>query len=191
MNQQERQNTPRRGGALLPQFLVVGRILAPWGASGEVKVEVMTDFPERFTPAREVYLEGSPFTIERVRQHKGYLVVKLASIDSMAQAEALRGRYLETPLPQATPLPQGQYYRFQVIGLEVWTQTGDFLGKVAEILLTGSNDVYLVRGRYGEVLVPAIEDVVKAVDLEAGRLIIHAIPGLMESQEDGPRPEAD
>jgi 16S rRNA processing protein RimM len=174
-----------------PQFLVVGRIVAPWGTGGEVKVEVMTDFPERFTPSREVYLDGSPLAIERARPHQGYLVVKLASIDSIPQAEELRGRYLEIPSTQATPLPPGQYYRFQVIGLEVWTEGGDFLGKVADILLTGSNDVYLVRGRYGEVLVPAIEDVVKVIDLDTGRLIIEAIPGLIESGENGPGPQHD
>ena len=165
--------------------------MAPWGTGGEVKVEVMTDFPERLTPPREVYLDGSPLAIERVRPHKGHLVIKLASVNSIIQAEKLRGRYLEIPSTQATPLPPGQYYRFQIIGLEVWTEGGDFLGKVSDILLTGSNDVYLVRGPHGEVLVPAIEDVVKVIDLDTGRLIIQAIPGLIEPEESRPGPDGD
>ena len=77
------------------------------------------------------------------------------------------------------PLPPGQYYQFQLMGLEVWTSDGKRLGQVAEILPTGSNDVYVVQGEDGELLIPAIEDVVKSVGLETGRITVELIEGLL------------
>ena len=162
------------------EFLVVGRILAPWGIKGDLKIEVLTDFPERFTPKQKVYINGCAMTIERSRQHKRNIILKLAAVDSIEAVEKLRGRYLEIPHTQAHPLAEGQYYRFQIIGLEVWTTEGELLGVITDIQPTGSNDVYVVRGQDGEFLIPAIEDVVKSVDLEKGRMIIEVIEGLLE-----------
>lgn len=105
--------------------------------------------------------------------------MKLATMDGIAAAEKLRQQPLEVPRSQAQPLPPGQYYVFQIIGLEVWTTGGDNLGHVAEIMPTASNDVYLVRGPRGEVLIPAIEAVIKEIDLERGRMTIEAIEGLL------------
>ena len=159
--------------------VVVGRVVAPWGAKGEVKVEVMTDFPDRFCPEEEVYIDGSPLTVERCRWHKGRAIVKLATIDSIETAERIRGRFVEVPGEQLRSLAEDEYYQFQIVGLEVWTTEGRFVGRVSRIIPTGSNDVYLVLGEGREVLVPAIDDVVKSVDVEGGRIIIEAIEGLL------------
>ncbi len=174
---------PRGRERVEPEFLVVGLVLAPWGIKGEIKVEVMTDFPQRFAARNQVYIDGRPMTIERGRRHSGKVVLKLASVDTVEAAEKLRGRYLEVPSSDAFALPEGQYYRFQIIGLEAWTTEGEFWGEIADILPTGGNDVYLVRGERGEFLIPAIEDVVKSVDLEKGRIIIEAIEGLLQSSK--------
>ncbi len=162
-----------------PRFIVVGRVIAPWGIKGEVKVEVMTDFPDRFSPGEEVYIDGRPLSIERSRGHKGRVILKLTPVDSIEAAERLRGRWLEIPESKLRPLPQDQYYQFQLMGLEVWNTEGELLGRIADILPTGSNDVYLVRGEQGELLIPAIEDVVKSVELEKGRIVVELIPGLL------------
>ena len=151
-----------------PESLCVGRILAPWGMRGEVKVEVLTDFPERFAPRKVVYLNTIPLEIERCHPHKQHMVVKLATIDSVEAAERLRGQDLTIPSSELYPLPQGQYYTFQLIGLKVVTTRGQTLGRVTDIMSTASNDVYIVDGKRGEILIPAIEDVVKSIDLKKG-----------------------
>ncbi len=162
-----------------PEFLIVGYILAPWGIRGEVKVEVVTDFPERFTPRKVVYLNARPLEIESCRPHKQHLVVKLATIDSVEDAEKLRGQDLTIPRSELYPLPAGQYYTFQIIGLKVVTTEGQTVGRVTDIMKTGSNDVYIVEGKRGEILIPAIEDVVKSIDLAKGKMVIEAIEGLL------------
>jgi len=162
-----------------PEFLIVGYILAPWGIRGEVKVEVVTDFPERFAPRKIVYLNARPLEIESCHPHKQHLVVKLATIDSVEDAEKLRGQDLTIPRSELYPLPEGQYYTFQIIGLKVVTTEGKLLGRITEIMTTGSNDVYIVEGKRGEILIPAIEDVVKSIDLAKGKMVIEAIEGLL------------
>jgi len=164
----------------LPESLIVGRILAPWGIRGEVKVEVLTDFPERFAPGKAVYLNTSPLEIERCRSHKQHMVVKLVTIDSVEAAEKLRGQDLTIPSSELHPLPEGQYYTFQLIGLKVVTTEGQTLGRVTDIMTTPSNDIYIVEGKQGEILIPAIEDVVKSIELKKGRMVIEAIEGLLD-----------
>lgn len=164
------------------QFIAVGQVIAPWGVRGEIKVEVMTDFPDRFSPQQEVYIEGHAVAIERSRWHRGRIILKLATIDSVAAAQELRGRFLEVPQSQLRPLPKDEYYQFQLLGLEVWTTEGELLGRIARILPTGSNDVYEVPSKGGALLIPAIEDVVKSVDLQSGRIVIEAIEGLLQKK---------
>lgn len=164
------------------QFIAVGRVVAPWGVRGEIKVEVMTDFPDRFSPQEEVYIEGRAMTIERSRWHRGRVILKLATIDSVDDAEELCGRFLEVPQSQLRPLPKDEYYQFQLLGLEVWTTEGELLGRIARILPTGSNDVYEVPSKGGELLIPAIEDVVKSVDLQGGRIVVEVIEGLLQEK---------
>jgi len=161
------------------RFIIVGRVVAPWGVRGEVKVEVMTDFPDRLSALEEVHIDGYPVSIEKSRWHKGKVIIKLATVDSIEAAEKLRGRFLEIPQSRLRPLPQDQYYQFQLMGLEVWTTDGKLLGQIADILPTGSNDVYVVHGEQGELLIPAIEGVVKSVELETGRVIVELIEGLL------------
>ena len=142
----------------------------------------MTDFPDRFSPPQEVYIEGQAMTIERSRWHRGRVILKLAAIDSMEAAQGLRGRFLEVPQSQLRSLPKDEYYQIQLLGLEVWTTEGEMLGRIARILPTGSNDVYEVPSKAGELLIPAIEDVVKSVDLQSGRIVIEAIEGLLQKK---------
>jgi 16S rRNA processing protein RimM len=87
---------------------------------------------------------------------------------------------------QDNPLPEGQYYHHQIIGLQVWTTQGELLGNVTEVLSGKSNDNYIVPGANGEILIPAIEDVVKSIDLDQGRMTIEAIDGLLILNEKKP-----
>lgn len=164
-----------------PRFLTIGRVVAPWGIKGAVKVEVTTDFPERFATGKTVYLNEQPRQIEWSQRSRQMLIVKLAGIDTREQAEKLRQAELEIPAAEAMPLPAGEYYQYQILGLEVWTRTGRHLGRVVDILATGSNDVYVVDTTQGEVLIPAIQDVVLDIDLDQRRMTIEPIEGLLES----------
>ena len=152
--------------------MAVGRIGAPWGIRGDVKVRPLTDFPERFQPGAALWVRGRRYEVRRSRWSRDLVYLGLSDIESRNAARELLDALLEVPESDLTPLPEGQYYRFQIIGLEVCTPEGTSLGRVAEVLSTGSNDVYVVRGGQRELLIPAIEDVVRDVDLVGGRLVV-------------------
>ena len=160
-------------------YLIAGKILSPWGIKGELKVELMTDFPDRYVPGREVYVKGEPFHIEASRWHKGFRLIKLAEVNSLQDAETLRGQFLEIPRADAAALEEDQFYYFQIVGLKVFTTKGRYLGEVVDIISTGSNDVWVVQGEKSQVLIPAIEDVVQRVDLPERKAIVEEIEGLL------------
>lgn len=158
-------------------LLLVGRILGVHGLRGELKVEPLTDFPQRFQPGSELLLDGEPVRVQRSRSERNFVYVILADVTSRQAAEALVGRSFYVP-EGSTPLGEGQYYHHDIIGLSVRDETGRRLGEVVEILVTGANDVYVVRGERGELLLPAIDDVVKRVDLQSGEMVVELMQGL-------------
>lgn len=160
------------------EFIVVGRVISQRGVRGEVKVEVLTDFPDRFEPGKTVYTDGQPLTIRESRPQKNHLLIKFDTIDDVEEARQLRGKALEIPENEIHELPEGEYYRFQIVGLEVWSSQGEPVGRITDILPTGSNDVYIVQSPQGEVLIPSINEVIKSIDLNSGRMIIEIIDGL-------------
>jgi len=161
------------------EFITVGEILALWGIKGKVKVRLETDFPQRFYPRSQVYINQQPMTIESAEWHGNKFVIKLDTIDSAQDAQKLRGKPVQIHPSQAYPLPEGQYYHFQLIGLEVRTTGGELLGNITGILSTKSNDNYIVHGTKGEILIPAIEDVVKSIDLDRSSMTVEPIEGLL------------
>jgi 16S rRNA processing protein RimM len=162
------------------RFLVIGRILGPIGLAGEVRVQILTDFPDRFLSLHTIHVGDNlrPYAVQTVRLDRGTAILKLAGIDDATTARALANQDVQIPAREAVELPPDHYFWHQIIGLEVWTDDGRLLGRVTEILRTGSNDVYVVGEGASEVLIPAIEDVVRQVDLVNGRLIVHLLPGL-------------
>jgi 16S rRNA processing protein RimM len=162
-----------------PPWLLVGRVVAPFGVRGEMRVALETEFPERLA-RRPLYLgpERRLMRVERVRMHQRDALVKLASIETPEAAAELRGAELYIAQEDAAPLPPGRYYLHQIIGLPVWTTTGERYGEVRDVLSRPANDVYVVQHEGREVLMPAISDVVKAIDLDAGRIVIEVVPGL-------------
>jgi len=163
-----------------PGQVAVGRVASPHGMRGDVKVVPLVDKHERLSRGRSVLLGGETRTVESVRWQKGMAYLKLSGIDGREAAASLRGLLLTVPEGELEPLPEGQYYRFQLIGLDVFNDSGERLGRVEEVLTTGANDVYIVRGgERGEVLLPATRDVIKRVDLAGGRMLIEEVPGLV------------
>jgi 16S rRNA processing protein RimM len=161
-----------------PGYVAVGRVSTSWGVRGVAKVIPFVDKPERLAPGRTVTVSGRRHTIESSRWQKGIAYLKLSGIDDRESAFALRGQLLTVPEDELEPLGEGEYYRFQLLGLAVESTVGAPLGRVTDVLTTGANDVYVVRGERGEILVPATDDIVKEIDLERGRMVIEDVPGL-------------
>lgn len=172
-----------------PQFLVVGQVVRAHGVRGELRVKVLTDYPERLLHLDEVALSriDTPsrkdvefFDVELARPHQDHLILKLSDLNDRDEADRMRGHYIMVALEDAVPLEDDEYYHFQLIGLTMVTDQGQVLGQVAEILETGANDVYIVRGEaYGELLIPAIESVIQKIDLDAKQITITPLEGLL------------
>ncbi len=154
----------------------------PHGVAGAVLIRLTTDYPERVTECERLRLRHrdgstSEHGIEWARPHKGSWLAKLEGVDGLEAAEALRGAEVVVEAAELPPLPAGEYYHHQLIGLAVFSSDGRELGRIREILRTGSNDVYITE----RLLVPATAEVIREVDLAAGRLVIELLPGLLES----------
>lgn len=154
-------------------LISIGKIVAPHGVRGDVRVIPLTDFPERFKQLKSVLIDSRPFDIQGVKYHKQFVLLKFHGLDSMNDVENLRGKYLKIDRKDAAPLPEGYYYQFDIIGLAVYDEQGECLGKVTEILETGSNDVYVVENEVKkQLLVPALKEVVKKIDLANKNMIV-------------------
>ena len=161
-----------------PETVVVGVITGAWGFRGEVRVRPMTDNPRRFARGDRLLAAGRFLHVAGRRWHRGMALLKLRGIETREDAERFAGVELQVPVDAAPPLPDDSYYHFQILDMEVWTAAGEFLGVVRDILETGSNDVYVVRRGETEVLVPAIGDVVRQVDVDGGRITVELPDGL-------------
>ena len=181
----DRASKPKGGSAddsAEPRFLAIGRVIKPHGVQGEVRVELMTDVPERFKWLKSVYVgERNPrrVAVESVRFHQEFVLLKLAGYPTRTEAEALRDELLQVPEEEAIPLEEGEYFLHQLLGLEVLTESGQSLGRLTDVLETGANNVFVVSGGDGEHLSPDIPDVVQEVDVDGGRIIIRPLPGLL------------
>ena len=164
--------------------LEIGQIVNTFGIKGEIKVVPFTDDINRFDDLEKVYVktkkDSKLYKVENARYHKNMVLLKLEGIENPEQAELLKNAFLEIDREDAIPLEEGQYFIADLIGLEVYTDEGKLLGKVDDICNTGANDIYVVKDELGkQVLLPGIKDVIKEVDLESGKIIVHLIPGLV------------
>ena len=154
-------------------------MLGAFGVRGEVRVRLETDVLANLEAGRRVYVGPSRNVAEIEAFHPGIKPrLKLRGVDSREEARDLRGAEIAVPLDEAVPLPDGSYYGVELIGVRVEACSGQLVGTLREVIATGSNDVYVVRGPDGEVLVPAIPDVVREFDPERRVLTIDLIEGL-------------
>ena len=175
-----------------PLFLAIGRVLRPHGLGGEIRVEIHTDFPDRFALYKQIYLaptrpergllvasEGVAYALEGHRFHQNAILLKLEGIDDRTQAEALRGLWVWIPAEEAAPLDEGEFLIHQLMYMRVMTTEGETLGQVQDIIETGANLVYVVRGIRGEILLPDTDEVVLDIDVDAGQMTVQLIDGLL------------
>ena len=170
-------STSRRDGGE-DSLILIGRIRSPAGLRGELHVELLSDVPGRFAAGQEVLIRGVPYSILRARSATKGLLVKFKDIDSQQAAEELRNEPVFIGKEHALPPPPGAYYHYQLLDMCVVTTDGEELGQITDILQTGANDVYVVKGAEKETLVPALADVVKAVDTERGVMVVDLPDGL-------------
>jgi len=167
-----------------PRYLAIARVLRSFGVRGEMKVQVLTSFPDRLGRLKRVYLgpDTAPHEVTRFRWHRGELLLLLADVQDRNAAEELRGQLVQIASEEAVPLGPGEFYEHQIIGLTVVTAEGEPLGQVVEVLATGANDVYVVEGPRGEVLLPARAQVVRNIDLDSGTMTVTLLPGLLPDE---------
>ncbi len=151
--------------------LIVGRVRRAHGRTGALRVEVLTDFPERFRPGAQVDVAGRRYTVHARQEGSPDLVLKLEGLTG-AEAAGLRGAYLTVPLTEARRLPPGRYYHYQLVGLEVHDVSGRTFGRIVEVLEYPGQDIYRAMEGTRETLIPAVRDVVREVDLATGRMLI-------------------
>ena len=161
--------------------IIIGKVGAPHGVKGEVKIIPMTDFPERFDGMTRCFIGDRLITIKGVRHQKNHVLMTFEGISSREAAAALTGAFLSVDRSEAVPLKEGEYYTSDILGLAVSDTDGNPLGTVTDVIRTGSNDVYVVSqpGRREDVLVPALKKVVREISIEKGKMVV-AMPEVVE-----------
>ena len=165
-----------------PRFLVIGQIGKPHGVRGDVRVFPHTDMPERFTWLEAVYIgEENPqaMLVDYARCHKHWVLLKLKGFDSRLAVEGLRGQLLQVKEDQAIPLEEDEYFLFELIGLAVISEDGMLLGELIQVIETGANNVFVVDGPKGEILIPDTPEVILAIDFSKREILVHLLPGLL------------
>jgi 16S rRNA processing protein RimM len=162
-----------------PENIIIGKVLSPLGHRGQLKIEVLSTHPARFNVDARVFICGKEMAISGFTKRKGGGAISLEGIDSIEKAQNLSGALIEIPVTELKELPDGSYYHHDIIGLKVKTNGGETLGEIIKVLITGANDVYIIKGNSGEILIPAIKDVILSVDIEKREMIIEPIEGLI------------
>ena len=168
----------------MEQLMEIGQIVNTYGIKGFVKVVPFTDDCTRFEDLTSVYIETKnslkSVIIEEVKYSKNLVLLKLKGIDDVNTAELYRNCYLKIDRKDAVKLPEDSYFIVDLIGLEVYTEDNKSLGNIVDVYPTGANDIYVVKDELGkQVLLPAIGEVIKNVDLENKKMIVHLIDGLI------------
>ena len=166
------------------EYLEIGQVVNIFGIKGMIKVKPFTENIKRFDKLTKIYIKKKntekEYEIEEVKYHKNMVLIKLKGIDTVEEAEKLRDGYLQVDRKDEEPLEEGTYYIVDMIGLEVYTDDENILGKLEDIYNTGSNDIYVVKNEQRkQILLPAISEVIQKIDMENKKIIVHLIEGLI------------
>jgi len=177
-----KHNTAGSSAQNEPAYLLIGKLQKTHGINGEISMRVITQYPERLRPGKVVYLgeDHQEFTITSIRWKNRLMLIGFKGFDTPEQSTQLTNLEVFSPARNLPRLPEGQYYHHQLIGLKVW-QEQEYLGELIEILETGANDVYVIQAEgAAELLIPAIPEVIKSIDIEAGTMEVHLLEGLRD-----------
>lgn len=168
----------------MEEYLEIGQIVNTNGLKGNLKVKPLTDDITRFEDLESIYIQKGreliEFNIQDVKYIKNMVILKLEGIDDIDEAEKYKNFYIKINREDAVELEEDSYFIVDIIGCEVYTDSHELLGKVIDVFSTGSNDVYTVKNSEGkEILLPAIEDVIKDVDIQNRRITVELMEGLI------------
>ena len=168
----------------MQENLEIGQIVNTFGIKGFVKVNPFVDDISRFDNLKKVFVKSNKnikeLEVEEVKYHKNMVLVKFKGIDIVEEAEILRNSYLEVDRENAIELEEGEYFIVDLLGLNVVTESNELLGKLEDIFNTGSNDIYVVKSADGkQLLLPAISEVIKEINIKENRIVVHLIEGLI------------
>ena len=161
------------------RLVVIGKVGKPFGVKGEIRIRPYTDSLEMFQRSAILVLDTTPYTVLSLRSHKGSAIVSLEGIDTPEAAKELVGHLVKTDESNLPPKEEDEYYWHELIGLQVFTQDGRDLGEITSIIETGAHDVLQVEGKFGEVLLPMIDEVILQVDVEKGEMVVDPLEGLI------------
>jgi len=162
------------------KFIIIGKIISAHGNKGELKIKPLTEDIGRFSHLKYVLIDKKKYEICYVKRLKNDIILKLTEVAGIDDAEDLVGFYTEVERSNAIKLPVNSYFIHDIIGMDVYIENDKYLGKINDIIQTGSNDVYIVEDKDGkELLIPAIKDVVKKIDLDSRKIFIQYIEGLL------------
>ena len=164
--------------------LEIGQIVNTFGIKGMVKANPWVNDVTRFDNLKKVYVkirkELNELEIEEVKYHKNQVLIKFKGIETIEQAEKLKNAILEIDRKDAIPLEEGEYFIADLLESEVYSDEGEKIGILYDIYNTGSNDIYVVKDELGkQILLPGISDVIKEVDLEHKKIVVHLLKGLV------------
>lgn len=178
------EHAPRRamlfvGGNM--RYFDVGKIVNTHGVRGNLKVVSHSDDPDKFFGLERVIIDGEDFEIEYAKSNKQFVLLKLKGIDDMNAAAQLKGKILKVPESKALVLSEGEYYIRDIYDMEVFDTSGELLGVICDIIVTGANDVYVVRKEGArDLLIPAIKSCILDVDVAGKRMTVKLLEGLRE-----------
>lgn len=176
-----------------PHYLLLGKIVRPHGIRGELRMKILTDYPERIgNELKTVYigtdanqLDAETYIIQSARFHKDFLLLIVKDIHTRNEAELLRNLYVMIDLEHAVPRDEDEVYLYELIGLTVKTGDDKILGDIRDVIETGANDVYVVRGReYGELLIPIHDETLVNIDTETGFVTVNLPEGLLPDESE-------
>ncbi len=152
----------------------IGKVVGTFGLKGAVKVTPLTDFPERFDSGKSVFLNDRSYVITDCQWHKSQVRIWLEGIKKIDQAETLIGINVQVPLSDTPELEEGEFMVRDLLGLPVYEESGERLGSLDEVVSGPAQDVY----RVGEILIPAVKEFVKEVNLKERRVVVKLLPGM-------------
>ena len=168
----------------MSEYFEIGQIVNTSGLKGILKIKPFTDDIKKFSNLKTIYIKTksglTEFKIEQVRYVKNMVMLKLAGIDTVEEAEKYRNLYIKILRDQEEELEEGSYYVVDILGCKVNTDANQELGKIVDVFQTGSNDVYVVKDEQGkQILLPAIKQVIKNVDIKNKIITVHLLEGLV------------
>lgn len=174
-----------------PQYLLLGQVTRPHGVRGELRLRLITDYPERIGNLKEVFIakrsnetSPKPYQVTGMRMNKEHGLLRVDGVRSREEADRLRQHYVMVQFEEAVPLEDDEFYLFQVIGMSLQTVDGETLGTISKVMETGANDVYVVQSpEYGEILFPITVETLVRHEIEAGFVEVKVPDGLLPNKD--------